>query len=176
MFLILPNHTKRSNRERGFSLVEMIVYITILVFMLGIIMSIVISFARSQRAVKASKEVENSAIISLERISREIRLADGINVSSSTFDLNPGVLVLNSTDEGGSPRTVEFSFSSGGILLRENGLNVGAVSQTDARVTNLVFHIFSNNGVTGIRTEVSIESGTSTYYRSGNFYSSTTLR
>ena len=61
-------------------------------------------------------------------------------------------------------------------MFSENGGEVGALTQTDARVSSLVFRRFSQSGSEGIRTEITIESGTSTHYRSNNFYSSAVSR
>jgi len=160
----------------GFSLVEMIIYILILVSLLVVIMNITVSIVRSQRAVKASRNVENSAMISLERITREVRQMNDVSSTLSVFDTNPGTLVLNSTDIGGNPRTVEFYVASSTIFMKENGVVSGALSQSDAVITNLIFRHFSNASVDGIRIEMTIESGTSTYYRVGDFYSSAILR
>lgn len=160
----------------GFSLIEMLVYISILVFMLAVIMDITISMVRSERVIRASRNVENSASITLERFVREVRQADSINTTSSVFGSNPGVLVLQGTDTLGNPRTVEFYVSSETLLLKENGLDLGALTQADARVTNLVFSHFLGSNSEGVRIEVTIESGEGPHYRSENFYASAILR
>ena len=163
-------------KNKGFSILEMLIYISILVLLLGVIMSITVSVVRSQRSVKAAKSIENSAIMSMERIDREVRQTDNINGTSSILDSSPGKLVLESIDSSGNPRTIEFYLSSGTIYMKENDVVLGAISQTDAVVTSLAFHLLTNLNARGIKTEMTIESGTSTYYRSGNFYSSVTLR
>ena len=84
--------------------------------------------------------------------------------------------MLEGTDIDGNPRTVEFSLSSGTLMFSENGVELGALSQSDARVSNLIFHLFSGPNSEGIKIEMTIESGTSTHYRSGKFYSSGILR
>ncbi|MEK9171924.1 MAG: hypothetical protein AAB782_01670 [Patescibacteria group bacterium] len=164
------------SKVEGFSLMEMLIYISILVLLLAVIMNIVVSVVRSGRVIKSLRNIENSATVSLERLVREVRQAESVNVSLSTLGSNPGRLVLEGTDTGGSPRTVEFSLSSGTLMFSENGVELGAITQTDARVSNLVFYRFSGPNSEGIRTEITIESGTSTHYRSEKFYSSAILR
>ncbi|OHA90871.1 MAG: hypothetical protein A2665_00040 [Candidatus Zambryskibacteria bacterium RIFCSPHIGHO2_01_FULL_46_30] len=165
-----------SSKHQGFSLLEMLFYIAILVLLLAVIMNMVVSVVRSGRIINALKNVENSAVVSLERITRELRQADSVNVSLSTLDSNPGQLVLEGTDETGSPRTVEFYLSLGRLFLKENGVDVGALSQSDAQVSRLIFQRFSSLNAEGIRIEITLESGTSTHYRSEKFYSSAILR
>ncbi|MEX2013413.1 MAG: type II secretion system protein [Parcubacteria group bacterium] len=168
--------TKIPSKQKGFSLIEMLVYISILVFMLAVIMDITISMVRSERVIRASRNVENSASIALERIVREMRQADSINTTSSIFGSNPGVLVLQGTDTLGDPRTVEFYVSSETLLLKENGLDLGTLTEADARVTDLVFNYFSGSNSEGVRIEMTIESGESPHYRSEHFYASAILR
>ncbi|MBI2087025.1 MAG: prepilin-type N-terminal cleavage/methylation domain-containing protein [Candidatus Zambryskibacteria bacterium] len=168
--------TKDFRKQRGFSLVEMLIYISILAFMLVVIMNITVSLFRSERTIQSSRSIENSALTILERLVREIRQADSIDALSSVFDISPGALVLNGTDEFGNSRTIEFRLSSEAIVLKENGLDLGALSESNARVTSMVFHRFSGPDTFGIRAEITIESGTSTYYRTDDFYSSAILR
>ena len=164
------------SKVEGFSLVEMLIYIAILILMLAVIMNVTVSVVRSGRIIKALRNVENSALISFERITRETRQAQSINLFSSVLDANPGRLVLVGTDALGNPRTVDFYLSSGVLMLSENGVDVGALTQPDAEVSSLVFHRFFSPNSEGIRTEITIESGTSTHYRSNNFYFSAILR
>ena len=169
----MPNLPKN---QKGFSLVEMLVYISILTLLLALVVSIIISLTSSQRSIKSQRSIDNSAIVGLERIVREIRLASQVNTSASIFDSSPGVLVLEGDDVDGNPRTVEFYISDGQVILRENGIDIGPVTQPEAVVTTLIFRLSTDPNSVGIRTELALESGTSTHYRSNNFYTFAVLR
>jgi type II secretory pathway pseudopilin PulG len=164
------------NNHKGFSLVEMLVYIGILVFMLVIILQVVLSVGSSDKIIVSLRNIETSASLALERVSREARTADTIVVASSVFGSHPGRLVLNSVNASGTSRTVEFYLSNGQLILRENGIDSGALTAGDAYVTNLVFKRFASSTVEGVSTELNITSGTSTSFRSETFYTSTLLR
>ncbi len=163
-------------KEKGFSLIEMIVYISILAFMLIIVTEVIYSINSSQRVMRAVRDIESSALISLDRIGREVRGATSINVASSTLGTNPGVLVLNSTDGSGAARVVRFYLSSGRVRMSENGVDAGALTESSATTTSLIFRRFATSTAEGIRIGVALESGTSTYYRTENFYSSLLIR
>ena len=163
-------------RCRGFSLIEMLVYIGMLVFMLAIIMEVVTSMSRSERAIQSLRTIENSAVSAMERIGREARQAESINATSSIFNIHPGRVVFNSTTASGTPRTVEFYFANGTLWLKENGVDTGAITESNANTTSVVFRRFATSTVEGVRIELTIESGTSTHYRSETFYSSALLR
>jgi type II secretory pathway pseudopilin PulG len=165
-----------SQKKGGFSLIEMLVYVAILAFMLAVIIEVVLSVARSERVMKAVRSVENSAIVSLERISRELREAESVDTTLSTLGSHPGSLVLEGTDGEGNSVTTEFYLSQGRLMLRENGVESGALTETGATVTDLKFHYFSATTSAGVRTEITIESGTSTHYRTEKFYSTSVTR
>ncbi|MDO8565087.1 MAG: prepilin-type N-terminal cleavage/methylation domain-containing protein [bacterium] len=167
---------KSFQKQRGFSLVEMLVYITVLVFMLVIIIQVVVSLTKSDRIIKSLRNIENSAVLGIERISREMREAESINVGESILGTHPGKLVLQSTDQSGNPRTVEFYLSSGQLILKENAVVLGPLTGSDAEITGLIFNRFSGTNSEGVRVEMTIESGTSTAYRTKKFYSTSIIR
>jgi len=164
------------SNKKGFSLVEMLIYIAILVLMLFVIVNILQTMVSSQRTLKTSKALENSGIFSLERMVREIRNAENVNTLQSALGNNPGVLVLSGTDEDGNPRTVKFLISGGLLTVEENGVSEGALTQVGTNITSLIFnHIITDNSE-AVRIQMTVESGTGSNYRSENFYSTAVLR
>lgn len=166
----------KSQRHKGFSLIEMLVYIAVLILMLAIIIDVVLSVVRSQRIIQSVMSIDNSAILGIERIEREVRQSDSVDIATSILSVNPGKLVLKSTDESGNPRTVEFGLSSGRLMFKENGIEEGALTEARAEVTSLIFRRFASSTIEGIRVEMTIESGTSTNYRTETFYSTSIVR
>lgn len=164
-----------NKRNAGFSLIEMLIYISLLVFMLIVIINILNGISKSGRLLKSSKNIDNSALVSMERIVREIRLAESVS-ASSTLGVNPGTLILSGVDDLNNPRTVEFGLDSGLIIMHENGVGLGPLNLSEARVTNLVFNLLTSSSSRAVRTQMTIESGTSTWYKSEKFYSTTILR
>jgi prepilin-type N-terminal cleavage/methylation domain-containing protein len=162
--------------KRGFSLMEMLIYIAILVLIMVVVINILFNIISSQKKFKTAKNVENSAAYTLERINREIRDAQSIDTLGSVFGSNPGSLKLIGTDVNGNSKTVEFFVSSSTVHIKENGIDLGRLSQTEGRVTNLIFNRITNTHSDSVRTRLTVESGTSTNYRSENFYSTTILR
>ncbi|MBX4189127.1 hypothetical protein KW785_00860 [Candidatus Parcubacteria bacterium] len=162
--------------QAGFSLVEMALYVAILSFMLMIIINILEVMNKSVRRLHAEKSVQSSGVLALERIVRESRDAQSIVVASSTLATSPGVVVLSGVDASSNPRTVIFSLQSGVLHIKENGVDQGALTQSDAKVTSLIFERLTTTHSEALRTQITIESGTSTHYRSEKFYSTTILR
>lgn len=153
----------------------MVIYIAILVFMLVIIIQVIFSVAKANRVVKSARTVELSAVAVFERISREVRKAEAIDTASSVWDVSPGTLSLDG-GEGASAYSLEFYLTDGRVRVRQNGIEVGALTQASSTVTSLVFERFSATSTEGVRVQMTVESGTSTAYRSESFLFSTLLR
>jgi len=162
--------------QRGYSLVEMVLYIATLSFLLIVIITILINIISLEKQLTASRAIENSAAFGLERMVREVRGAKSVDVVGSILDTNPGKLVLSSTDSGGSTETVEFSVASGLLRLKINGVDQGALTQSKATVTRFVVSRMATTSSEAVRIQLTLESGTSTAYRSANFYSTDVLR
>lgn len=167
---------KFNKKNLGFTLTEMILYIAILVFIMVVVINILFSIVNTQKIFKSSRSIENSSTFTLERLTREIRDADSIDTTNSVFNTNPGTLILNSTDINGVAKTVKFYISSSTIHISENGVDKGPLTQSDTVITNLVFYHYTNTNSDAVKTNLTIESGTSTSYRSDNFSSTAVLR
>lgn len=164
------------NPRKGFSLIEMVVYVAILVFMLIIVIEVVFSITRANRTLKSARAIELSAVTALERINREVRNADTIDTAASTFGANPGTLSLDGRDALGAAYSVEFYLSAGKVRVRENGADAGPLTLASSSVTSLIFNRFSATTSEGVRIEMRVESGTTTSYRSETFYSTVLVR
>ncbi|TAL49353.1 hypothetical protein EPN83_01225 [Patescibacteria group bacterium] len=175
MISIAQKCTRRRSSTSGLSLVETLVYIGILTLILGVVVALLSGLGGSQRRLKASKQVENSAIFGFERMIREIRRAKSIN-PASVLGTNPGVLVLDTTDLGGAPRTVEFSVSGSILRVKESGIDLGPLTPSQARVTSLVFSLLSTPNSAALKVEMTVEAGSGPSLASRNFYGTAILR
>lgn len=171
-----PETKKYTLNRRGFSIVEMLIYVFILSLMLVVIINTIGGLTASQRKIKATRAVELSSITTLERIVREIRNAVSVDVLNTSFGTNPGSLSLNSTDSDGNARTVKFVVDSGKLRVIENGVDQGPLVQSGVTINNLVFTSSSTPNSTAIKINMTISSGTSTAFRSEQFYGTAVLR
>ncbi|MES3005701.1 MAG: prepilin-type N-terminal cleavage/methylation domain-containing protein [Patescibacteria group bacterium] len=163
-------------RTKGFSLVEVLIYLFLLTILLGTIINSTLLLARSYRSVKAVRSIESSAISSMDGMLREVRNAASINIGSSNLNINPGILALNTTNASGSLQTLRFYLSGGKVMMDRDGINVGQLTFSDSNVTGLVFRSIVATTSEAIKIEMLIESGTSTAFISRNFYGTAILR
>lgn len=162
--------------NRGFTLVEMVIYIGILVSILLLIVSFIISFGKAYNVLKTTIHINNSAVVSFERMIREIRLASDVDMVASTLGTYPGHLVLITTDVSSAPITLEFYINSGVLILRQDSVDVGPLTRSDVTVTNLVFRLSDNGTSKAIKIEMTLESTIVSTTKSKNFYGSAVLR
>ncbi len=89
--------TKFHKKEDGYTLVEMVVYVTLLSIISLVITNTLVSFSTSYRTFRALAIVDKSGIDAMERITRDIRGATDVDSANSIFGTSPGVLTLSNT-------------------------------------------------------------------------------
>ena len=114
---------KIKETQKGFSLVEMLVYIAILSFVFSALVTSANSIIKTYAKMKAYEEIAHTGTVTLERLTREVRRAGSVNLFASSFLTHPGTLSLNTRDWSGNPTTVTVSLSGGRIMLDEGGVS-----------------------------------------------------
>ncbi len=162
--------------KKGTTLVEALVYLFILVLLLIVVIDALLSFSRSFGLLQSGRDVENSAIASFERITREIRDSKSVDTLQSSFGSSPGQLFLNTTDSDGNAETIQFFLSGQTLHVKENGTDQGALTRSSARITNLVFQHISTSVSEAVKISMTLESGNGPSYKSAIFYDTVVLR
>lgn len=157
-------------------MVELLVYIIIFTLLIVVIANVFFALSGSQRHIKALRTIESSAIVSLERIHRTIRDATSIDTGSSVLGSHPGKLVLIGVDENDIPLTTEIFLSGGVIRVKENTVDIGPLTSARALVSNLTFARINTGSFEAVKIELQLQSGTSTYLKTKNFYMTAALR
>lgn len=157
--------------QNGYSLIEMLIYVSILSLFLVSVVDMTMSIARSYRSIRSLRAIESAATGSFERITRDVRAAQSVSIASSSFSVHPGVLVLI---QGST--TTEFSLQNKILKVRENGGTALPLTSAEVGVSRLVFYATSSAFSTIVRIEMDIESGTSTAYRQKSFFDSVVTR
>lgn len=127
----------------GFSLVEMLIYVGILVIASALIVSVLLTTSRGYAQLSVTRAVSTSAAASLERLVRDIRGAYSID-ASSVLGTNPGVLVLDSFDEDGSPYTTTYTLSNGSVMVQVTGGSATPLTASGVTASSLIFRTEAN--------------------------------
>lgn len=163
--------------NKGYSLIEMIVYIAILSFVSVFVITALVLTIKSFIAFSISRNIVDNASLAIDRIVREVRLSNEVILGSSVFDVNPGALHIKTDDGTGTTTTMKF-YVSNGRLVFNRGTTTGIYLTSDKlNVTNLVFrHSNTSTSSQSIKIEMTLEGGIGETYKSENFYNTAVLR
>jgi len=139
--------------QKGFTLIEVLIYITII----GVVVSGFIAFALSINSSRAEtyvvQEVQANARVALDLISQKIRLAD--DVVSPSEGNSASSLELDMPNPGPN---LTFSVTDGVLGIAEEVGDPTPITSDEVNVSNLTF---TNLAVSGerdnIRVEITIE-------------------
>ncbi|MFA6463549.1 MAG: prepilin-type N-terminal cleavage/methylation domain-containing protein [Candidatus Paceibacterota bacterium] len=165
---------KNKYSSRGFSLVEVIVYIALLSILIGAITWSLGSVLHSYNKMKDERALESSAIISMDRMIKEIRNSKSVDLAHSATSTSDGYLTLNGYDSNGSSTVIKFYRSNNRIYIDQGGVQLGPLTLENIEVPSLVFRYFTNASSTGVKIELGLQSSSSTLIN--YFYDSAILR
>ncbi|MEI7777605.1 MAG: hypothetical protein WCI52_03285 [bacterium] len=160
--------------KKGFSLAETIVYIALLAIIFIVVINSLVAIMSSYYSIKSSRDIENSAMLGLDRIERDIK--NSSNIAAISTSTNPNSITLNTFDSDNNPLVVRFYVSSGTLLVDENGSYSGPLSDSDVTVSSLLFSPISTGNSSGVKIQMTLQSGTSSAFKSKNFYDTAVMR
>lgn len=174
---------RRDKREywkysRGMSLVEMIIYLSLMVLLLGVIVNTVLVLTTHYRAVRNTREIEDSATAVIDNLSRQIKNADEYIAASSTFQTSPSRIALVDRDyTTGNSTTTEFYVSNGKVMIAENGIELGPLTKESLVVVGFILKPITTSRSTAIKIELSMQSDQAApSIISKNFYTTVVMR
>ncbi len=116
---------------RGFTLVELLVYIAVSTVALLVFVTFMVDVSRSAARARVAQEVHQNAQFVLDRLAQEVRSSQLVDVGSSTFGNDVGTLALTT-----STGTHTFALASNVVTLGGAPLTSASVRVTKLRFTN----------------------------------------
>lgn len=123
--------------SRGFTLVELLVYIAVSTVALLVFVTFMVDVSRSAARARTVQELHQNAQFVLDRVGQEVRRGQAVDVATSSFDVDAGVLVLTT-----STGSHTFRLASNAVTLDAGS---GAVPLTSASVRVTAFRITNTN-------------------------------
>ena len=163
-----------STNYRGFSLVEVIVYVAILVVVSTIAVGTLLLIQSSLAEIRVTRSLSSAASLSMERMTRVIRDASATNFGASTFNSSPGVLSISGSE---TPPEAHRFFVQGFQLIYEHGVSPPvSITPSNVLVTSLIFRSTTTPNSEGVRIELTLETSSGRATTSQKFYGSAVLR
>lgn|SRR3990167_1988114 len=160
---------KIENYKSGYSILELLFYITFFTVLALVVIQAIITMTRSFRESAVQGDLSESAQI-MERISREIRGSDSI------ASISANNLRLNTKDSGGVGKTVEFILSGDSVQLWENGALTSSLNSGTIFVTDLGFTEITTVKGKAVRVILTLYSTRDSLNRPFTFYDTIVLR
>ncbi len=139
--------------SRGFTLIETILYLALVMIMLGAILPLSLQILNSGAKSGTSQEVSSSARYTSERIEYEIRNASSVNVGSSSFGVNlaaSSTAMLSLIGSTSSVNPTKFSVVSGTLQITQGTSSAIGLNPTTTKVTSLIFSNYSTGSFNNI--------------------------
>jgi type II secretory pathway component PulJ len=165
------HHYNYGGSKQGFSVIEMLVYMAVLVTVTLAGVLTYLSLSTNLVRYETERALSHAAQVSLERMVRDIREATSVNTGLSTLGTSPGVLTLVS-----GATTTKFSLSTGNVLLTRNGVDVGPLTNDNVTVNQLMFTRYTGTSTELIRIALTLSASNKAASTTQTFYSSAVLR
>jgi len=160
--------------KRGFSLVEIVIYIAIFAMLSLLVINSLMTVMSSFTTTRTNIILEEAGINSMERMSREIRGSNSIDLVNS--DLVHGILKLNYTDSSGNPAIIQLSNDGGALDFYREHLFIGNLLGSNATLESLSFTPINTAHSEAIKINMSIKSTYGHPTKTVNFYDTVVLR
>ncbi len=172
--------TRLQKNTNGFSIVEIIIYFSLLAIISTLVITNIISLFKNYNIVRSNQEIEYNAIAIFDKLTRNVRDAGSINISDSSFSVAQGAVSLSiaSTTNPTASTTVKIYLDSNKIKYMQNGVVLGNLSTNAVKVSSFRVYYISASSSEAIKVEMNLEVSprfaSSTI--SKNFYTTIQLR
>lgn len=134
--------------KRGFTLIESIIYIAAFIIIITLITGFAINFINCQAKTRISKEVLENSQRAMEIMLWEIKHAQDIYNSTSSFDNNPGQLSLitkQNLPDNEQTTYLDFFVDNGRLCLKREGSAAQPLTSEKIKVDKLIFSYLTGN-------------------------------
>ena len=173
-----PKKTIKFHAQRAFTLVELLVYVSLFAVLLVGIVNAMLILTDAYRTVSTERKMETSAITLMDRIMREAKRSTG--VSAGAFDVPNGSVTLQ-TGSSTNP-TIVFYLQNGKAYVTDAN-DSSPLTDSDVVVQSMIFShypVYNIQYATSsvlLKVDFTINSGSTTpNFTARTFYGSAILR
>jgi len=150
---------KIKNKEKGFTLIEMVVYAALIGIIFVVLFNIIFFIMRSNNKIIALSRISSNAHSAMERMTYEIVNSQRIYLPTSNFFSSDAQLSLI-TEIGASPSEeiafVDFYVENETLFLKKEGLNPIALTSSDVSVSGMEFLYYKNDLRESVKIEMTV--------------------
>ena len=145
--------------QKGFSLIETVVYVALVaVFSVGVI-QVLLSETNAWGRARTERNLNDTAMLVVERLSHEIRLAKSVTIGESSLGTHPGMLTLQTFSGASSndPSSITIFLDGTDLKMRRDSGSAVALSGNGVSITNLLFYRIASAKSEGVRIELTAQ-------------------
>lgn len=155
---------------KGYSVVEILVYLAIFTAISILVINSFITILASFNTTNVNRKLLEAGVQSMEKMAREIRQAESIDLSGGT-----GTLILNTKDSLGNPEVVTF-LNENGILKYEKDGQRDPLFQGNITISQLVFNTITTTESQAVKIKLTLLYQDAKNTKEENFYNTIVLR
>ena len=163
-------------QQGGFTVIETTVYVGLFSLLSIIIMNTMWSTIRISNELRVTRDINDTAVVVMERLTRDIKNATLVDIANSSFASSPGRLTIQTMTASGTAMTVEYFVASSTLRVKENGVDKGSLLSTRTQIEGLVFYYITSGATVAIKTELHMRSLRGASTNVDHFYNTTILR
>lgn len=133
---------KNIQRNKGITLLEVLLYVVLAVIILGVIASFMITFLSTSVKSEVIRSVNEQGSFAMDSMTKDIRAADAITSPTASSTATTLSIVIGAT-------TTTYSLNNG-ILEKTTGSTTQQITNSDSLVSNLQFKNDSRSGSEGV--------------------------
>ena len=152
------------SHKSGFTLIELVVYVAVLGMVLASVLTFLLWVVKSQTKTDAMRQVLAAGQRTLEVISREASVAQGVYTPTSVFGSSPGQLSLQTAAYPAPGETysyIDFYKCQDKLCMKRESQNPLAITSDNVSLTNLTFsHIVTGQNRSSLQITLTLAAKT----------------
>lgn len=162
--------------KKGYSLVEMLVYVTLLSLITLMVTQGVLTMTKVFSEFEIVRNIDHSGRSAMERMVYELKAAYNVDTGTSVFNDVNGVLFLDADDDAGGVKEIKIFIDNGQVKIEEDGVDMGYLTSQNVTVDELVFYHLSNTETQAVRMVLTLSATKGLAQKSVTFNTTAVLR
>lgn len=157
--------------QRGYSLLELVIYIGLFALLSIVLVQSLISMVHTYAAAARYRALQNNGELIMERITRDVR--NGTTLTASACATPVGSITVAGTNN--EPYTLAYTVIDGRMQLSSNGAGAEELSTSEVVITGFAVCAFTTPVGSGAKISLSLSAAGSTP-ATASFYSTVLTR
>jgi len=148
---------KQKTKDKGFTILEMVVYIGILAIVFVVLISFLLWMVRANTKTVAMQQVASSARSAIDEMAKEIREAESVYTPTYASSTQISFETRKNPPPGEDSTYIDFFLCGTRLCVRREGANPIALTSQNVIVSNLSFQEVRTGEASSVRIAFDVE-------------------